>query len=431
MKGVQLPAFIQHIRNDIMEEHAGMDESHATAIAVSQCKKLAAKGNREAIAAAAEWERLKARAHADNAGKASRAAMSAAEMNNLPDSDFAFIEPGGSTDSSGRTVPRSLRHFPIHDAAHIRNALARLPQSGLTDAQQAAALKKIRSAAKKAGVEVADDSTDNASRWGAPMEYFRTYGLEDIHVVRTAHGDSTGRLVEAYAAVFDQPAEIHDFEGHYVEQIDRTAFNKVIADISRSKSGFGGVKVFYNHGLTLHGTASERGSVPIGTPVDIRPEARGLLTVTRYSQTPFADEILENINNGAITAQSFTGRIVRSDPSLMRGAKHRPAGGKLPAVRRLELGLREYGPTPVPAYSGAEMVGVRMSLPGSFEDDPALDEDETQREDTFDGTSSDGEAAAGGPPELGHPARSVSHRLWHLRTQELCARAGIKLPGME
>ena len=44
MKGAQLPAFIQHIRNDIMEEHAGMDESHATAIAVSQCKKLAREG---------------------------------------------------------------------------------------------------------------------------------------------------------------------------------------------------------------------------------------------------------------------------------------------------------------------------------------------------------------------------------------------------
>ena len=34
-------------------------------------------------------------------------------------------------------------------------------------------------------------------------------------------------LVEAYAAVFDDPAEIVDHEGHYVEDIDRAAFNKV------------------------------------------------------------------------------------------------------------------------------------------------------------------------------------------------------------
>ena len=54
-------------------------------------------------------------------------------INNLPDSDFAYIEPGGKKDSEGKTVPRSLRHLPIHDAAHVRNALARLPQTNIPD----------------------------------------------------------------------------------------------------------------------------------------------------------------------------------------------------------------------------------------------------------------------------------------------------------
>ncbi len=41
-----------------------------------------------------------------------KAAMSSADVNDLPDSDFAYIEPGGTKDSEGKTTPRSLRHFP-------------------------------------------------------------------------------------------------------------------------------------------------------------------------------------------------------------------------------------------------------------------------------------------------------------------------------
>src|SRR6266705_1400145 len=78
------------------------------------------------------------------------AELSSADINNLPDSDFAFIEDGGSKDSEGKTVPRSLRHFPIHDAAHVRNALARAPQSPFGEK----AMPKIRAAAKKFGVDM-------------------------------------------------------------------------------------------------------------------------------------------------------------------------------------------------------------------------------------------------------------------------------------
>jgi HK97 family phage prohead protease len=262
-------------------------------------------------------------------------------------------------------------------------------------------------------------SSNGASR--AEPVYFRTYELEDIHIVRSGQGDSTGRLVEAYAAVFNVPAEIRDFEGHYLEEIDPAAFNKIVADVSRSRAGFGKVKVMYNHGMTIHGTPSERGSMPIGTPVEIRPEARGLLTLTRYSETPFADEVLENIRNGAITAQSFTGRIVRSDPQLRNGDRHRPRGGALPQVRRVELGLKEYGPTPFEAYTGAEIVGVRMSAPGTWEPD--------ENEEIDTGTSPDGEAAAGEPLARAdgdeHSARYHQHELFLLESKAQREKAGL------
>ena len=87
----------------------------------------------------------------------------------------------------------------------------------------------------------ADDSKSSASRSDSG-EFFRTYALEDIHIVRAAQGGD-GRTVEAYAAVFNDPAEIHDYEGHYIEVIDPAAFNQVPTDHRRSRAGFGPVKV--------------------------------------------------------------------------------------------------------------------------------------------------------------------------------------------
>jgi hypothetical protein len=78
------------------------------------------------------------------------------QINDLPDSDFAYIEPGGSKDESGRTVPRSLRHLPIMDCAHVRNALARLSQTKISADAKASALKKIKAAAKKCKIEVSE-----------------------------------------------------------------------------------------------------------------------------------------------------------------------------------------------------------------------------------------------------------------------------------
>jgi len=60
------------------------------------------------------------------------AMWSTADVNDLPDSSFGWIAPGGEKDKGGKTVPRALRHLPYKDksgkvdAAHTRNALARL-----------------------------------------------------------------------------------------------------------------------------------------------------------------------------------------------------------------------------------------------------------------------------------------------------------------
>jgi hypothetical protein len=81
--------------------------------------------------------------------------LSSKQRNDLPDSDFAYIEPGGKK-VDGKTEPRSLRHFPIPDAAHVRNALARLSQSKLPANVKSKIFKKLKSKAKEFGIEMAE-----------------------------------------------------------------------------------------------------------------------------------------------------------------------------------------------------------------------------------------------------------------------------------
>jgi phage head maturation protease len=330
-KNMQLPAFVQHVARDLMESR-GMPESEAIATAISMCKKWAAGGQdvkpetrAKAAAAVAEWERLKAGAHATR-------------------------KDGGMS----RT------------------------------------------------------------------ELFRSYPLEDYHIVRTGEGDSSGRVVEAYMTVFDEEAEIYDGQGRYREAIDRAAFNKRIADLERSRNGFAAAKVFYNHGMTIHGTPSDRYSMPTAVCEGIRADTRGPVTRSRYLDTPLGNEVLEMWRSGAVTAQSFTGAIIRSSPELKPGEKYRPRNGQLPQVRRLELGLKEYGPTPFPAYQGAELVGVRMSPLGTWQ---AADDDEIEEIDD-EALPQDEEAAPGGPPDV-HPSRDHAHRLYALRTEQMLRDAGI------
>lgn len=97
-----------------------------------------------------------------------KAVWSTAFINDLPDSSFLFIESGGKKDSDGKTVPRSLRHFPVKDQngkidlPHLRNAIARIPQSnapGLSPEKKTALQNRARqmlSEAQKGDVSKCD-----------------------------------------------------------------------------------------------------------------------------------------------------------------------------------------------------------------------------------------------------------------------------------
>jgi len=430
-KTMQLPAYIQHVAHHLIAQ--GHDESTAIEEAVGIVKNWAAGHDGhgrhvhpdvQAAAAKniADWEALKAKAHASTGARrstvAARAEMTTQSVNDLPDSDFAYIEPGGSKDSSGKTVPRSLRHFPIHDKSHADNAAARIAQGAQFGKQ---ALPKVLAAQKKFGEHPGGSSSGDSSMGGASRsELMRDYPLEDLHIIRSGDGGD-GRTMEAFAAVFNTETEIKDPEGHYRELIEPAAFNKRLADLKRARQGVAQVKVMFNHGRDTDGRPAAQFAMPVAVPVSIEATPRGLLTRSRFVATPLGDEVLELVRSGAVTSMSFTGRIVRSEPSRGRYTRYTPdKAGQLTTVRRMELGLREYGPVLFPAYEGAEINGVRMAVPGAWD---APDDDELDA-----ALLPDAGAAAGEPPTpdgAGHLARYHQHALYVLRSQEARQKAGL------
>jgi HK97 family phage prohead protease len=279
-KGMQLPAFIQHIANDLIAD--GHPTSQAIQMAIGICQRWARGGGdvkpetqAKAATAIAEWEALKAKTKAG---------------------------------SHGRSY--------------------------------------------------------------TPMPYTRSFPLEDISI--KAGGD--GRTVDAYAAVFNVPAKVRDVDGRYEEVIDPAAFNRTLEHARRSK---GSVPVLFNHGMTLYGTPSERYSVPIGVSEEIRADGNGLFTRSRFHRTQAADEILEAIRDGSITAYSFQGDFLRSEPLTPHGGFRPDRTGRLPTVRRTESTLREYGPGTFAYYPEAAIIGVRTEqiaalAHGGFTRDEAL-----------------------------------------------------------
>jgi len=173
--------------------------------------------------------------------------------------------------------------------------------------------------------------------------------VEDLHI-RSEGGD--GRVVEAYAAAFNIRSEISDQDGHYREELTPTSFGKTI---SERGLGFG---VLFNHGRTIDGTPSDLGTLPVGVPLEVRTDERGVYTATRYLDNPLADHVLDAIKSGAIKAQSFSGRFLKSVRSFPDGRGR----GALPLITRHEVDMREYGPAVFAAYPAAAILGTRAEL---------------------------------------------------------------------
>jgi phage head maturation protease len=463
-KGLQLPPYIQHVATDLI--HSGHPESQAIGMAVGIVRNWAeghdGKGHPvhpdvQAAAAKniAQWDAMKARTNhgakrstvmtdqqydADGLDGSWDSADDLPDMAGLDVADFDAAAAGDPDHAGWAGAGDVTRAAKLGSGARFAALKAKLAAKGVNNPGALAAHigrakygkgKFVALAAKaRKGSKPAAAAASRSVRAG---EIFRFFPLEECRIMRGSEGReyAGGRVVEAYAAVFDQDAEISDHEGHYVENIDPTAFDQVLRSIHPDRNrGFWNATCLYNHGMTIHGTPAERFSLPAGLPKHIASEGQGLLTRTEYAPTPLGDELLSLVEMGALRTQSFTGAIMRSTPALRGpGDRYRARGGVLERVKRLMLGLREYGLTPFAAYSGAEVLGVRMQLPGSFlEVDDLLDDpDSAEYTEIPDGPYDEAGADHGSPPEDGAVARSTGNRLYQLRTAELLDAAGIKL----
>lgn len=88
------------------------------------------------------------------------------ELIDLPDSAFAHIQEGGSLDQQGRTFPRSLRHFPMHNECQIKESCAALGASNLSSEAKSEAFRKLQSSALELKVEISEDDALGAERYG-------------------------------------------------------------------------------------------------------------------------------------------------------------------------------------------------------------------------------------------------------------------------
>jgi vacuolar-type H+-ATPase subunit H len=130
-----------------------------------------------------------------------------AYVNNLPDSAFAYVE-SGDKDESGRTVPRTNRHLPYRnmdgtvDLAHLRNALARLPQTQISDEAKAQARRVLEKAAEGADVKVSEskDEVKEESKMEnqtVVAEPAKGVSLEELSVKIDSLSGSIAKLVAA------------------------------------------------------------------------------------------------------------------------------------------------------------------------------------------------------------------------------------------
>jgi HK97 family phage prohead protease len=183
----------------------------------------------------------------------------------------------------------------------------------------------------------------------------RRYRLDDLHI----RSEGSGRVVEAYAAVFGVEAKVHDEDGRYRELLTPTSFGKTLQERGTD------FMVIYNHGRDLYGKPAAEFALPIGVPLEVTADERGLFTATQYLDNPLADTVLDAIKQRAVRFQSFTGQFVKSIRSWPGGRQR----GGIPLITRHEIDLREYGPTMMAYYGGSQGAAILGTRAQQFVDE--------------------------------------------------------------
>jgi len=197
----------------------GMEKERAIAICYASIVGKEQKSMDESTTLKAEWD--------------------VAYINDLPDSAFLYISPGGEKDEDGKTVPRNLRSFPYKntqgnvDLPHLRNAIARIPQSDIPNDKKASLQERARDILTRE--QEGESEKGIASRvWDAIVDTLSTtfkvgarHNLKDNEMVQGIHDHAvslgaTCKVVKqadgSYRWVLISSSAYQDRDGEIVSQ---------------------------------------------------------------------------------------------------------------------------------------------------------------------------------------------------------------------
>lgn len=192
---------------------------------------------------------------------------STAEVNDLEDAAFLYIEQGGEKDASNKTSPRELRHFPVYDAdglldlPHLRNALARIPQAS---ADWLSANEKDRLLARARKLLDDAQKTTHKRAVGLPDWALKYVAHADDHEALGIGADQIGKGWTGDPMIGKRAAEI--LRSRVVAQKDRAtkritkAIDKLLrvkvavhnASEPKFRARIGTVKLAYQRGVTAY-----------------------------------------------------------------------------------------------------------------------------------------------------------------------------------
>jgi len=270
-------------------------------------------------------------------------------VNDLPDSAFLLIAPGGHKDSQGKTMPRNLRYFPVRnaagdvDAAHLRNALAQIPKaSTLSAAQREQAMSKAKSMAADhpsvGGPAGTYAGSAGSGRSRPPVEVMtRTFRWE-----LELRADGDGRTVMGRAVPYGEIIAIPAGK----ERFFPGAFDR---QIQAGRDVIGQVKIHASHDGAMSGDVLS----PVGRTVHLEDRADGLHGAWRMYDTPRGEEALYLVKTGEVTGLSVGFKPVD-------GGSRRAIDG---TWERHAVHLDHVVLTAKPAYVGAAVTGVRSAHP--------------------------------------------------------------------
>ena len=272
-----------------------------------------------------------------------RAEWDAAYINDLSDSAFACIDDGGEKDDDGRTTPRSLRHYPHHNAAgeldlpHLRNALSRVAQEGTTSCGH----DHLMMHGKAEGMMEAPRDT---AEFRPPRDNLVRAQPGDFEL-RDGEDGAMPTMVGHFAR-FGEWAEIDSvFEGHFMERLAPGAFRKTFAE-NRDR-----IRVTFQHGKD-----PQLGHKVLGPVAVLEEDDYGARYEVPLLDTAYNRELLPGLRAG-LYGSSFRFNAVKED-FVRRPARsaYNPQG--LPERTLREVVVPEFGPVTYPAYAGAT-AGIR------------------------------------------------------------------------